>query len=280
VVGEDPQRAVGVGIGAVSAPGQLLAEPDQRQELVGLEDRRRALLDQRHPVEAQAGVDVLVRQRRERADGVLVVLHEHEVPVLQEALVLAAGQVVRLAPFDAAIEIELRAGAARAERAGLPEVLRPRARDDPLARDADREPRLDRLLVRAEAELLVALEDGDPDPVGIEAEAVERQLPGELDGALLEVVAEREVAQHLEERQVPRGGPDDLDVGGAEALLAARQAVVRRRLVAGEVRLQGMHPRGGEQDRRVVARGDQRRRGHALVVALGEEPQEELADLV
>ena len=69
---------------------QLAAERDQRRELVGLEDRLDALLDQRHAVEAQAGVDVRRRQRRERARRVLVVLHEDEVPVLQEALVLAA----------------------------------------------------------------------------------------------------------------------------------------------------------------------------------------------
>ena len=163
VVGEDAQRAVDVELARRSGARQLLAEPDQRQELVGLEHRRRVLQDRRHAVEPQAGVDVLLRQRRERVHRVLVVLHEDEVPVLQEALVLAAGQVVGLAELQAAVEVELRARAARADRAGLPEVLRARARDDPLARDADRQPRLDRLLVGAEAELLVALEDRDPD---------------------------------------------------------------------------------------------------------------------
>ena len=96
-------------------------------------------------------------------DRVLVELHEDEVPVLEEALVLAAGQVVGRAELQAAVEVELRARAARPGRAGLPEVLRARAEDDPLARHADRLPRLDRLLVGAEAELLVALEDRDPD---------------------------------------------------------------------------------------------------------------------
>ena len=40
-------------------------------------------------------------------------------------------------------------------------------------------------------------------------------------GLALEVVAEREVAEHLEERQMARGRADDVDVGGAERLLAA-----------------------------------------------------------
>ena len=147
--------------------------------------RRLALQDRRHPVEAQARVDVLGRQRRRATfDGVLVELHEDQVPVLEEALVVAARQVVGAAEVEAAVEVELRARAARAGRARLPEVLRARARDDALARHADRQPRLDRLLVGAEAELLVALEDRDPDVVGAEAEALERELPGELDRAL------------------------------------------------------------------------------------------------
>ena len=228
----------------------------------------------------EPGVDVLRRQRRQRVDRVLVELHEDEVPVLQEALVLAARQVVGLAEVQPAVEVELAARAARTGRARLPEVLRARAADDPLARDADRQPRLDRLLVRADAELLVALEDRDPDVVRVEAEAVERQVPRELDRALLEVVAHREVAEHLEERQVPRGQADLVDVGRAEALLAAREPVVRRLLAALEVRLERVHARGGEQHRRIVLGGNERSGGDALVVAALEEAQEAVADLV
>src|SRR5205814_7394619 len=139
-----------------------------------------------------------------------------------------ARQVVGLAVLDAAVEVQLAARPARPGRARLPEVLLAVARHDPLARDADGHPRLDRLLVGPEAELLVALEDRDPDVVGVEAEDLQRRLPGVLDGPLLEVVADREVAEHLEEREVPRGGADDVDVRRAEARLAARQAVLRR----------------------------------------------------
>ena len=112
VVGQDPQRPL-VGLGG----RQLAPERHQRHELVGLEDRRHALLDQRHAVEPQAGVDVLGRQRGQRPDRILVELHEDEVPVLQEALVVAAGQVVGLAPLQAAVEVELAARTARARSA-------------------------------------------------------------------------------------------------------------------------------------------------------------------
>src|SRR5205085_6387705 len=96
------------------------------------------------------------------------------------------------------VEVQLAARPAGPRRPRLPEVLRARALDDPLARHADRLPQLDRLVVGAEPELLVAAEDGYPDVLGLEAEALRGELPRELDRALLEVVADREVAEHLE----------------------------------------------------------------------------------
>src|SRR5258708_1504294 len=78
-------------------------------------------------------------------------------------------------------------------------------------------------LVGAGPDLHVALEDRGPGLVRREAEALERELPRELRRTLLEVLADREVAEHLEERQVPRGRADDVDVRGPEALLAAGQ---------------------------------------------------------
>ena len=181
---------------------------------------------------------------------------------------------------QAAIDVQLAARAAGTAVARLPEVLRARAQHDPLARDADREPGLDRLLVGPEPELLVALEDGDPDVVGIESEAVLRELPGHLDGFLLEVVADREVAEHLEEREVPGGVADVVDVRRAKALLDRRQPRVRRLLLPAEVRHERMHARRRQQHRRVIRGRHERRRGQPLVVVALEVAQERLADLV
>ncbi len=276
VVGEDGQRAV-LGLGD---RGELAPELHERRELVGLEDRLDPLQDRGHPVEAEARVDVLRGQRRQGPDRVLVELHEHEVPELEEALVLPARKVVRGAEGHAAVEVELRAGTAGAGRPRLPEVLRARQRDDPAGRDPDGLPGGDRLLVGAEAELLVAREDRDPDVLRAEAEAVQREVPGELDRPGLEVVAEGEVPEHLEERQVPGGGPDVLDVGRAEALLRGGQPRRRRALLTGEVGLERVHARGGEQDRGVVGRRHERARGPARMPPGLEEGQERLTDLV
>ena len=67
VVGQDPQRAVAREVRPVARPGQLLAEFDQRHELVGLEHRRLVLQDRGHAVQAHARVDVVRRQRLQLA---------------------------------------------------------------------------------------------------------------------------------------------------------------------------------------------------------------------
>ena len=78
---------------------RLLCDPVHDQlEAVGVEDRLDALEEHRTALEAQAGVDVLLRQRRQRAVGGEVELHEDEIPQLQEPLAaLAAGRAVGLA---------------------------------------------------------------------------------------------------------------------------------------------------------------------------------------
>src|SRR5256885_13001287 len=147
-------------------------------------------------------MDVLLRERRERAVRAELVLQEQEVPELEHALRVVAGTVLVGAEVRTAVVVELRERPARAGGARLPEVVRAAEVDDPLLRDADRAPALDRLLVGAESELLVATEDGHPKKVRSEPECARGQLPGVLDRLLLEVIPKGEVAQHLEERQV------------------------------------------------------------------------------
>src|SRR5581483_1504123 len=119
----------------------------------------------------------------------------------EEALVLPAGEVVRLAQLDAAVQIQLRAGTAGTGGTHLPEVLRPGAFHDALAWNPHLQPRFDRLLVRADPELVIAAEDSDPDVVEGEPETLHGEVERVTDCLALEVVAEREVPEHLEERQ-------------------------------------------------------------------------------
>ena len=124
---------------------------------------------------------------------------------------------------------DLRARAARAGVGHAPEVVVAQALDA-LERHAD-------LLVPDLLGFVVGGVDGDPEALGIEAEDVGVELPRPLDGVGLEVVAEAEVAQHLEEREVPVGAADVVEVvvlaAGAHALLDRGGAEVRRRCPEG-----------------------------------------------
>src|SRR5437879_115547 len=101
-------------------------------------------------------------------------------------------------PFPTNIYQDLRARPARPRLPHLPEVvLVAQPVDARLGDPCDLAPQ--------PARFIVAVVHGDVDPVGSKTEPVlpRHPLPGVLDRLLLEVVAEGEVAQHLEECVVP-----------------------------------------------------------------------------
>ena len=104
-----------------------------------------------------------------------------------------------------------------------------------------------------------------------EAELLGDQVPGELDRERLEVVAEGEIAQHLEEGVVPGGVADIVEVvvlaAGAHAFLRRGGAAVGPLLDAGEDVLELHHAGIGEHQRRVVARHERARRHDLVAVA-------------
>ena len=258
---------------------ELLHPVDHREHLVDLVHVGLALQQVGHPLLAQAGVDVLGRQLAEDRVPLLArpvtadVLHEHEVPELH---VPVAGLPVAVgAKRGAAVDQDLAARPARARNAHRPVVVLHPEPDDPVVGQAgDLLPQGDRLVVlvvdRGVEVLLGEAEAAVGDRPGGE-------LPGQLDGAFLEVVAEAEVAVHLEERAVARGLTDLLDVEGAHALLHAGGARVGRGLLPEEVRLERHHAGVDEQQRGVVV--EQRSTGDDGVPTLLEEAQPAAADL-
>ena len=287
MVGDDPQpHVVGVarrrvaGLLAVALAGQLGRPRDDGVDLVDLVEVVDALEQGRHALQAHAGVDVALRQRAGDVEVVLrahrreLLLHEHEVPELEVA-VLVDGRAAVGAVLRAAVEVDLAAGATRAGNAHVPVVVELPATGDARLGHAD-------AVAPDRERLVVVLVDGRPDQLGVEAVAAcglrgGDQLPGEGDGPFLEVVAEREVAVHLEERAVPGGLADLLDVTGAHALLHAGRPDPLRGLLAEEVGLEGHHAGVDEQQVRVVV--DQRRGGDDGVAVLLEERQPATPDL-
>jgi len=104
---------------------------------------------------------------------------------------------------------------------------------------------------------VVGLEDSEAQPGRVKAQPLGRrqELPRVRDRFILEVIPERKVAQHLEEREM-RQVADSLDVAGADALLARRQARVRRVRHASKERLELDHARPIEEERLVELAGD------------------------
>ena len=121
---------------------------------------------------------------------------------------------------------------------------------------------------------------GDPKTVFRQAQGAGEEFPGELDGFALEVVAETEVAQHLEEGVMPRRVTHVLQIvvlaPGADTALGTGGTGVIPGLTAQKDILELVHPRVGEQQRGVVM-GHQRRGRHLGVPLAGEVVQEGLA---
>src|SRR5690606_12184130 len=181
-----------------------------------------ALEHGREALEPGTRVDRRRGQRVELAVGAAVVLHEDEVPQLEELAALAAGDElleleVRAPPLRGPeVEVDLRARAARPRLTHLPEVVLVAETEDALGRQpGDLLPELRGLVVR--------VVHGGPEPLARQRVLLGEQLPRERDRVPLEVVAEGEIAQHLEEGVVARGDANLLEVvvlaADAQALL-------------------------------------------------------------
>ena len=250
---------------------------DQLHEQVDVVVRVHALHDGGHALEAHAGVHRWLGERGHRAVGRALELHEDEIPDLDVAVAVLVPRAGRPARDPRAMVVEdLGTRAAGAGVAHRPEVrLFVHAREA-LRVDLDLlEPKIGRLVI--------VPEDGDPKFLGRDLQRAGDEVPGERDGLGLEVVAEAEVAEHLEESVVPRRVADVLEVvvlaAGPHAALAADRTPVAALVLAEENVLELDHAGVREQERRVVARHERRAR-HDLVAARAEELQERRPELV
>jgi hypothetical protein len=255
VVGDYPQR----GVVAFRAAGHLGSGGEQALEQVDSVVVVHALHDGGDALEAHARVHAGGRQRVHRALAVAVVLHEHEVPDLDEAVAVLIGRTWRAAgDIRAVIKEDLAARPARSGIAHLPEVV--------AAGDTRKAPLVDADLVQPDSGGVVVIDvDGDPELVRRQAEGLGEKVPGEADPLRLEVIAEAEVAHHLEKRVMTSRVADVLEIvvlaAGAHATLRGHGAVVVAALVAKEHVLELDHAGVSEQQRGIVG-GYERRRRH------------------
>ena len=275
MIGDDAVGDAGGPVG-VRARG-LGAGQDQRAHDVDVVVVVLALQDRSHALQPHAGVDRGPRQRVAHAGRTFLELHEHEVPDLDEAvaiLIRAAGGTA--GDVGAVVVEDLGAGTAGAGIAHAPEIVGGGDADDAVVGQASN-------VVPEGGGVVVFRENGHQQPVLRQAVVAGDEGPGQFDGERLEVIAEAEITQHLEEGVVSGGVADVVQVvvlaAGADAFLGGRGAVVGTLLRPGEDVLELDHARIGEEQGGVVAR-DERGGFHDGVTVAGEKAQEIGADVV
>ena len=176
----------------------------------------------------------------------------------------------------AAIDEDFRARSARTGLARRPEIVGGGDADDLVVGQAGD------LLPKVES-LVVVVVDRYQEPIDRKIEGLGDQRPGKFDCLGLEIIAEREVAEHLEERVVARRIADVVEIvvlaAGAHAFLRGRRAGIGSPFVTGENVLERHHPGGGEHQGRVVARNQRCRRDDLMRIA-AEIVEKRRADLV
>ena len=281
MVGDHAQGHVsGVAL-AIGSAGQLSDLGGDVHNRIHIEQGGHALAHTGQTLQAHAGINVLLLQLGIVALAVVVKLGEHHVPDLNVPVAVAAHGTAGLAaaPLLAAVVVDLRAGAA-GTGAVLPEVVGLAELEDVVGGDADLlVPDAEGLIIGGGS--LVAGEDGGVETAGVQAHPLRagQKLPGPVNGVLLEVVAEGEVAQHLKVGAVAGSLTDVLDIAGADALLAGGHPVAGRLLLTGKEGLHGGHTGVDEQQAGIVLR-DQGKAGQAQVSLCLKEGQEHLAQLI
>ncbi len=280
MVGNDLQRSlafVGAADGVRRRVQQALEQVDFIVRIDVLEHGADAL-------QAHAGVDARCRQRVQHTVRGAVELHEHVVPDLDVAVAVFLWRTGRATPdVFAVVEEDLGAGTARAGIAHRPEVVRGVGRalvvtdaHHALGRHAD-------FLGPDVVGLVIGGIDRDPEFLlgQVQPLVAGQKLPGVVNRVALEIIAEAEIAEHLEEGVVTRGVADVFQVvvlaAGTYALLAGGGTGIGALLQAEEAVLELVHAGVGEQQGRVVRR-NQRTGGHASVALLFEEAEEGFTD--
>ena len=273
MVGDDTQRPARalIGIGIVGLSGDLLAERDQPLHEVAVVVGALVLHDGGHALETHARIEVAVRKLGHGAVFLTIVLGEHEVPELEEAIAVATRGAVGASAADllALVEIDLGTGSAGAGGAGGPEVVVLAQAGDVVLGNTEPAPDIARLVILGE--------NGEVEALDRELELLGDELESPLASLLLGDAAEGEVAEHLEERKVAAILADAVDVVGAHALLAGARTDLGHGLLALVVLLELVHAGVGKQERGVI--GHERGARIELEASLLEEIKERRADL-
>ena len=221
-----------------------------------------ALQNGRNALETHAGIDRGLRQTDPLAWRDLLELHEHKVPDFDEAIpILIRGAWRTAGNLVAMVEKDFRARPARPRIPHGPEIVgRRNTHDFGIAQSGNFLPERVRLVI-----LVI---DRHHQTRGIETVFFGDQVPGKFDRTFLEIITEGEIAQHLEERMMPRRIADIIEIimlaARAHTFLRCRSRRVRTLLDTGKNVFKLHHAGISEHQCRIITR-NQRTGGDDLV---------------
>ncbi len=172
---------------------------DQLGKQVNLVVAVHALHDRRNALETHAGIDRGLRQRCQRPIGRPVELHEDKIPDFDVAITVLIGRTWRTTrDILTMIEEDLAARTTGTRVAHRPEIVF--CSKSPKARRVNLH-----FLEPDVSGFVVVLENRHPEAFLGQSQGLRQELPGIPDRFALEVITETEIAEHLEERVMPRG---------------------------------------------------------------------------
>ena len=243
----------------VFVPRQFTNLAQHRLEHVRIIVRGLALNGTHQTLETHARVNHFLCQRLQAAVCFAVVLHEHDVPNLNHLRMvfvhqLASGNLGFLL-IAAAVHMNLGARAARSRIAHFPEVIVLVAVQDMVLRQMFL-PDTGCFVISAKTLFCRALEHRGIQVLRVQFQYIHQVFPGPVDGFLLEVIAKRPVAQHLEHRVVVRVVSHLLKVimfaAHAKTFLAVCYARIFDWVIPQNNALPRVHARVGKHQRRVI----------------------------
>ena len=271
MVGNNAHRHIGLLLNAVLAVAEFTDLLEHRLEHIRVVVRLLALYGTNESLEAHTGINHFLCQRLKRTVSLAVELHEYDVPNLDNLRMVfvhqfASGHLGFLL-LATAVHMDLRARSARTRVAHLPEVVVLVAVQYMIGRQVLC-PNSRSLIVTTKTFFLAALKYGGIQVLRINLQYIHDILPRKVYCALLEVVAERPVAEHLEHCVVVRIMTNLLQIvvlaADAQTLLAVCHTRIFDRVIAEDDTLPRVHAGVGKHQCRVIL-DDHRSRGYNLV---------------
>ena len=197
MVGHYAHGNINVLVVTVFLAAHLTQLADERLEHVGIIIGFLALQGHTQALQSHTRINHLVGQGLKAAVNLAVVLHEHEVPDLDDQGMILIDQRSTgqggLFFLAAQVDVNLAARATGTRIAHFPEVVVGIAIEDVILRQMGL-PELGSLVITAHSDGVVALKDCSIQVLGIQFIHIDQQIPSPVDRLVLEIVAKRPVA--------------------------------------------------------------------------------------